>query len=98
MSLNDTLGVLLSQRSKSVHSFLSSGSANTVKSKGEAHDAPSSSSKRTRKQNLRAVEETLSQAIELLIGTMHTTRLIYAAKPGNPSAIESLLLETQSDA
>jgi hypothetical protein len=98
MSLNDTLGVLLSQRSKSVQSFLSSGTTKSAKDKGDANDASLSSSKRTRKRNLREVENTLSQAIELLVGTMHTTRLIYGSQPGKLSAIESLLLETQSDA
>jgi hypothetical protein len=98
MSLNDTLGVLLSQRSKSVQSFLSSGTTRSAKGKDDVHDKSPSSSKRTRKQNLREVENTLSQAIELLVGTMHTTRLIYGNQPEKPSAIESLLLETQSDA
>lgn len=97
MALNDTLTVLLSQRSKSVHTFLSSPTTPTRIREDDHREGSIKPSKRIRKRNLRNVEQNLSQAIELLIGTMHTTRLIYGSESGKPSAIESLLLDSQSD-
>jgi conserved oligomeric Golgi complex subunit 1 len=101
MSLSDTLGVLLSQRTKSVQAFFSTGKQSGNSAKGQNHtallEANGTDSKRGRRSVLREVKRALCEAIDLLVGTMHTIRLIYSPEGSKPSSIESLLIEIQTD-
>jgi conserved oligomeric Golgi complex subunit 1 len=101
MPLSDTLGVLLSQRTKSVQAFFSSGKQSGNSTKGqnlsEANGLDSLNSKRGRRKVLREVKRSLCEAIDLLVGTMHTIQLIYSPEGSKPSSIESLLIEIQTD-
>lgn len=101
MSLSDTLGVLLSQRTKSVQAFFSSGKQSGNSAKGQNQtvlpEENGLDSKRGRRKVLREVKRALCEAIDLLVGTMHTIRLIYSPEGSKPSSIESLLIEIQTD-
>lgn len=97
MSLSDTLGVLLSQRTKAVQAFLSNGKNPSTSTKATASEPNGVDPKRGRRKALREVKRTLCEAIDVLVGTMHITRLIYSPGASTPSSIESLLIEIQAD-
>jgi hypothetical protein len=100
MSLSDTLGVLLSQRTKSVQAFFSSDKQDGNSAKGQKQgllEANGLESKRGRRKVIREVKRALCEAIDLLVGTMHTIRLIYSPEVSKPSSVESLLIEIQTD-
>jgi conserved oligomeric Golgi complex subunit 1 len=101
MSLSDTLDVLLSQRTKSVQAFFSSGKQSGNSAKGQNQialpEANGLDSKRGRRKVLREVKRSLCEAIDLLVGTMHTIRLVYSPEGSKPSSVKSLLIEIQTD-
>lgn len=98
MSLSDTLGVFLSQRNKSVQSFLASSSINPIKGKATTQDISGTTDKRSRNRALRDVERTLSRSIKLLVGTMNTARILYHGRPSSRSTVETLISDFVSGA
>ena len=101
MSLNDTLGVLLSQRTKSVQAFFSSSKQSGNSTKVQTRTAPTEANgvdtRRGGRKILREVKRALCEAIDLLVGTMRTIQSIYSPEGVKSSSIESLLMEIQTD-
>lgn len=99
MSLVDTLGVFLSQRTKAVQAFLSASKTSSTNVKGRVviSEPNGVTSKPGRKKTLRETKKILCEAISVLVGTVHAARSIYSAEAAKPSPIESILTKIQTD-